>query len=117
MDPVNFDSLFSAAEARQRATPPPGFQQSRSLPAGAGDLKRRAIANTISHRLAPPGEARVGGCTQGRAAGTPELGRGGRADGRPEPGRLIRSSSCRDRTELMRGGQRVGGMVQHIREY
>ena len=69
MEGVNFDSLFSAAEAKTRGSfeegddvppPPPVVVQKSGRP--GGDLTRRALANTIGNRLVTA-ESKVPGRT------------------------------------------------------
>ena len=69
MEGVNFDSLFSAAEAKTRGSfeegddvpPPPPVVVQKS---GRPDLTRRALANTIGNRLVTAESKVPGGTTE-----------------------------------------------------
>ena len=125
MDPVNFDSLFTAAEERQRWASSPaqkrrgGTSQGSSKklhgsaagsvtdllqPTGtfqqsrsmpAGDLRHQAIANNLNNRLSPTKKV----VRSLRPDSTPQMTR--KTNPGPKAG-LRRSSSMRDCTEWTR---------------
>lgn len=108
MATVNFDLLFTAAEEQEKPASRPQRKVLAETPLNRGaqqapggaveDLKRRAIANTITNRLGPSKERRV---VPLRPESTPQLGRRNAAVG------LVRSNSMRDTTELMKRGHKV----------